>query len=234
MSLAKLTLTGMWQYFKSLDDNKDLFDNLTLPDGIDKDTLMENILLNGGEFETLYGDPWFMRDAIGTWSRKWQRTFEKWMAALSIEYNPLENYDRMENWSDQLNRGASSSSRRDSGNTRTFNNTDKETIDTDVTSENTVSAFDSSTYQPSDKNTTNNDGTDTFEHTGTIQDAFGEGASASEKENSKNEHDGRIHGNVGVTQSQKMLADELEVQRFNIIEQITDLFVTELCIMVYE
>lgn len=234
MSLAKLTMIGMEGYFQSLNDDKSLFDNLSVPEGIDKDTLEENILLQGGELETLYADPWFTRDAIGTWSRKWQRTFEKWLAALNTDYNPLENYDRIENWSDQLNRGASSSSRRDSGNTRTYDNTDEETLNTNVTSENTVSAFDSSTYQPADKNSTDNTGTDTYTHTGTVTDEYGEGASASEKENSKNEHDGRIHGNIGTMTSQKMLTDELEVQRFNLIEQITDLFVQEFCILVYE
>lgn len=248
--MAKLTLTGMWQYFKSLEENKDLFDNLTLPDGIDKDTLMENILLQGGEFETMYGDPWFMRDAIGTWSRKWQRTFEKWIAALAVEYNPLENYDRLEAWTDTMGRGSKTHSRRDSGNTRTFDNTDTETLDTtnartldtNNTTENTVSAFDSSTYQPADKSTTDNTGTDTvantgtdtFVHSGTITDEYGEGASADETENKKDEHDGRVHGNIGTMTSQKMLADELDVQRFNLIEQITDLFVQEFCILVYE
>lgn len=272
----------MWQYFKSLEENKDLFDNLTLPDGIDKDTLMENILLQGGEFEVMYGDPWFMRDAIGTWSRKWQRTFEKWLAVLNVEYNPLENYDRIEAWTDTMGRGAKTHSRRDSGNTRTFDNTDAETIDTtnertldttnertlnttnertldlNDTTENKVSAFDSSDYQAADKSETDNTGTDTmvntgtdtmsntgtdtvantgtdtFVHSGTIKDEFGEGASADETENKKDEHDGRVHGNIGTMTSQKMLSDELEVQRFNLIEQITDLFVQEFCILVYE
>ena len=41
----------MWQYFKSLEENKDLFDNLTLPDGIDKDTLME--MWNTQEFKQI-------------------------------------------------------------------------------------------------------------------------------------------------------------------------------------
>ena len=148
MSLAKLTLIGMNSYFKSIDS--DLFDRLTLPEEISKDTLVANILLEGGEFETLYGDPYFLQQMIGVWSDKWLPTFEKWVNALSIEYAPLENYDRMENWDDTLNKGVESHARRDSGNTRTFNNQDKRTLntenkrtlDTDVTEEETVSAFD--------------------------------------------------------------------------------------------
>ena len=232
MSLSKITLIGMNQYFLNIEES--LFDKLSVPEGIDKDTLIDNILLNGGEFETIYGNPEFVRDAIGVWSSKWYRTFEKWVAVLDMEYNPLENYDRMEDWSDQMNRGATSGARRDSGNTRTFNNQDKRTIDTTAVSEDEVSAFDSSAYQPSAKNTVDNDGTDTVDYSGTIKDEYGEGTSGEEKENKKDTHTGRIHGNIGVMTSQKMLAEELEVQRFNLTDQITDLFLQEFCILVYE
>lgn len=232
MSLAKLTLIGMNSYFKSIES--DLFDRLTLPAGISKDTLINNILLEGGEFETLYGDPYFMQQMIGTWSDKWQRTFEKWIAALSIEYAPLENYDRLENWDDTLNKGVKSSARRDSGNTRTFNNQDKRTIDTTDVNTEEVSAFDSSTYQPSAKNTIDNDGTDTVDYSGTIKDEYGEGTSGQETENSKDIHSGRIHGNIGVTTSQQMLQAELDISKWNLYEHITDIFMQEFCIMVYE
>ena len=132
--------------------NQTLFDLMQLPYGIDEDTLCDYIMLQGGEFEVLYADPAFTRNAIGMWSKKCYNTFLKWAAAQAIEYNPLENYDRMEDWTDQLNRGASTSAHRDSGNTRTFNNQDKrtlntedkQTLDTTVTSEDQVSAFDSS------------------------------------------------------------------------------------------
>lgn len=264
MSLAKLTLIGMNKYFENIDS--DLFDRMTLPEGINKNTLVNNILLEGGEFETLYGDPYFMQQMIGTWSDKWARTFEKWVAALAIEYSPLENYDRMEDWDDTLKRGVRSSARRDSGNTRTFDNQDKRTLDTenkrtldtenkrtldtDTTVEETVSAFDSSTYQPSTKTDTSNDGTDTMNNTGTdtvnntgtdtvdysgtIKDEYGEGTSGQETENSKDTHSGRIHGNIGVTTSQQMLQSELDLAKWNLYEHITDLFMQEFCIMVYD
>lgn len=240
----------MQQYFLNQGENRTLFDLLNLPETLDKDTLVENIMLQGSDFETLYSDPEFMRAAIGSWSNKWQRTFIKWAAALEIEYEPLENYDRIEDWDDTLNSGKKSSARRDSGNTRTFNNQDKRTLDTenkrtldtDITEEQEVSAFDASTYQPSGKNTTSNDGTDTMNNTGTdtvdysgtIKDDYGEGTSGSETENSKNTHSGRIHGNIGVTTSQQMLQSELDLQKWNIYEHITDLFLEELTIMVYE
>lgn len=211
-----------------------LFDLLELPEGIDKELVVDNILLQGGEFEVLYADPEFMRNAIGMWGRKHYYTFDKWIKAQLIEYNPLENYDRMEDWSDTGNRGESSSARRDSGNTRTFDNQDKRTLDTDSNTENTVSAYDSSSYQPSDNSDTKNTGTDTVDYSGTIKDEFGEGSSGQTTENKKDVHTGRIHGNVGVTTSQKMLEEEYNIARFNIVEQITDIFLLEFTIPVYE
>ena len=58
-------------------------------EGIEKDNVVDNIILECGEFETLYSDPYFMRSAIGVWSKKHYRTFEKWIAALNLEYNPI-------------------------------------------------------------------------------------------------------------------------------------------------
>ena len=247
MSSAKITLLSFYEWLKW--EESDLFTELTLPEGIDKDILTNNILIRGGEFEVVFSDPHFMQKAIGNWGKKWYRTFEKWIDALNIEYNPLENYDRMEDYTDTTNRGLTSSGRKDSGNTRTFDNEDKETLDRtdelthDTTQENehTVSAYDSSTYQPADKNvtdmegteTTTHTGTDTFNHTGTITDEYGEGVSGSEKENTTAKHTGRLHGNIGVTTSQQMLEAELDVAKWNIYEHITDIFLEEFIIPIY-
>ena len=227
-----MTLIGFDSYMHMIDD--DLFANLSLPTGIDSDVLKNNILLQSGDFEVFYSDPFFLKEAIGVWSSKWYRTFEKWVDALAIEYAPLENYDRKEDWSDTLNRGVKTSGRRDNGNTRTFDNTDTNTPGTTVTEETQVSAFDASTYQPSQQVTTTPTGTgDVLAHSGTITDEFGEGTSGSETENSKTVRDGRIHGNIGVTSSQELLESELRIAEWNLYEHITDLFLSEFVIPIY-
>lgn len=48
-----------------------------------------------------------------------------------------------------------------------------------------------------------------------------------------NTHTGRIYGNIGVTTSQQMLQAELDLARFNLYQQIADIFVKELCIPIY-
>lgn len=224
MSIMKITLLGLEMALKP--EGKSVFDLLELPEGVDKDALTDNIALEAGDFEVLYADPYMFRAAVGVWSKKHLRTFEKWVAALNLEYNPLENYDRMEDYTDTSNKGEKTTA----GNTRTLNHEDKETINTGATDEHTVSAFDSGTYQPSDKNVIGNTGTDTFNHTGTIKDE----GSGSLIANGKDIHTGRIHGNIGVTTSQQMLQSELDIARFNLIQQITDLFLTEFTLMIYD
>lgn len=207
MSSAKLTLIGCNAFFENIGD--DLFKNLTLPEGLVKKTLTDNILLQGGEFEVLYSDPWALQNFISVWADREQATFQRWVDALAIEYAPLENYDRHENWTDTLD---------SDGTSRTTGTNDTSTSGTVTTD---VSAYDSSTYQPKDKvtssetidNDTTENNTSTLDNTGV--------------------HAGRIHGNIGVTTSQQMLEAELDLGYWNIYSRITDMFLKEFCIMIY-
>lgn len=207
MASSKMTLIGMNIFMLNMND--DLFKNLSLPEELDKSTLTNNILLGGGDFEVMYSDPTAMQSLIGIWSNKMQPTFTRWVEALKIEYAPLENYDRMEHWTDEASGTGSSES---SGSVDTT---------TGDTSELQKSAYDQSTYSPYEK--TINDGTvgtTTSDTTGTTM-------------SNDSEHDGRIHGNIGVTTSQQMLQQELDLGYWNIYDKITQLFLQEFVIPVY-
>ena len=78
-----------------------LFKDAVFPDGIDKDLVIDTIILNAGEFEPLYKDAEFMQKATEIWAKKWYHAFSRWYLALSEEYNPLHNYDRHEDWTDE-------------------------------------------------------------------------------------------------------------------------------------
>lgn len=200
---AKITLIGMYKWMKLNDD--DLFAGLTVPEGISKETLVNTILSKGGEFETLYADADFMKDIIGLWSNKWQRTMTRWMNALSIEYNPLENYDRKEDWADNKLENAVAS---DSSN---------QTGSGEVTGK--KSAYDSADWENHDKTDSSTSGS-----SNATTNTLAQGSSA---------HSGRMHGNIGVTTSQQMLQSELDVARFNLYNELADLFLMELCIYTY-
>lgn len=98
MAIAKMTLWGMQQYLEKA--NLDLWVKSSFPEGIDPNTAKEAILLRAGEFPIIYTNPYFMVDAIGSWCRKQQHTFERWLKTFSTDYNPLDNYDGTEEWSE--------------------------------------------------------------------------------------------------------------------------------------
>ena len=93
--MAKWTLLGMYNY-----DNT-IFNEMILPAGIDGDLLKQSLLIEKGEFEVLFPDPNFMKNAIKVWSAKWFRTFSEWLKGTQAEWNPIYNYDRYEEgWDD--------------------------------------------------------------------------------------------------------------------------------------
>lgn len=199
MSLATMSLIGLYNY-----DNT-IFNNLQLPAGIDRDVLIYNILLRSGAFEVLYPDPDFLRDAIGVWSRKWQRTFTKWQEALEIKYDPLYNYDRHEEWTT------------DESGTNKTEAEDESSVDGTVT--NKVSAFNSSTFENDSQG---------------ITDSGSSSSSTVDGQHTRNEiRKGRAYGNIGVTTSQQMLQSELDIAAWNLYEHIADLFCAEFVIPVY-
>lgn len=185
-----------------------MFDDVRLPSGIDKRTLVDDIILKCGEFEVLYSEPAFLKGAIKHFFDKNYRTFDKWIKALNIEYSPLENYDRREEWTDETDESQTSS-------TNSTNN-----IVGSGVSENLVSAYDSSAYSPHDKTSDSN----TQDSKSTTGNTF--------KGDRDSKHTGRTHGNIGVTTSQQMLQAELDIARWNVYDHISDLFVAEFCLMI--
>lgn len=232
MSIAKITLTGQEIWLQK--NNQSVFDLLSLPEGIEKDNVVDNIILECGEFETLYSDPYFMRSAIGTWSNKHYRTFEKWIAALNLEYNPLENYDRQEDWTDTGDENTKSKFTDDTTTETDSSTTSEGSSNQNGNTEDLVSAFDSSDYQESEKHVIDTDEDHTDEVTSNTKLTNDSEQNTEGEKDTIDKHTGRIHGNIGVTTSQQMLQSELDIARFNIIQEITNLFMTELCICVYE
>ena len=126
MAQAKITLIGIENF---LNPDRSVFDNMVIPEGIDKETLIGSILLRCQEFELLYSDPDFLIDAVNIWSRKNYWTFEKWVKLINEKYDPLYNKDYFEEWTDthegdysKQGNGSSSGSTNDSSDyTRTDN-----------------------------------------------------------------------------------------------------------------
>lgn len=213
---ATLSIWGLNQY----DDH--IFDNMSVPTGIDADSVKENILLECAELELLYPDWDFMQYAIELWSTTELPTWERIAKLAALEYNPIENYDRMENATE------SESRRRDA--TKNDAITNKSTGNTVNTSESLtrVAGFNSSALGVKDKTTDGN--SSSANNSGESNQTTTEG----ETDNTGRVHSSRIHGNIGVTTPAQMITAEKELAPdLNVVNYIVESFKRRFCLLVY-
>lgn len=207
-----------------------IFDNLVLPEDINTDDVkqmvIDDILFRYGDTPLFCPEPTVMKYYIGVWSTRMLPLWERFYNVLIAEYNPIENYNRIEyRTEDTYN---------EIGNTRTLDTSN--VVDGEVnesgtdTTENSVSAENVSTFEADNKSVrtpdlkTENDVTTT--DSGTISDdGVVDGLVTI---------DSTIHGNIGVMSSQNMVNQELDlIHRLDLIKYISDCFHTEFCLFVY-
>lgn len=206
-TIQRITLIGLFNSEESFD--RDLFRNLTLPEGYDKDTFVNALLLGHGEKCVLYTNPDFMANAIGIWSSKYSLELARIYEALTAEYNPIWNYDRNEEWEDHGGRKLTSQTNAGHKATDSPDFTLAQTVA--GTMEHEVSADNSSAYQPDYKDTTNAGTTKT---SGKTQDLAETSNSKTEDQTTDNsKHSGHLWGNIGVTTSASMVSEVVR-QRF--------------------
>ena len=151
---ATMSVRGLYAW----DDT--LFESMQVPAAFtedDKETLIDNILIETADFECVYTSPEFLAVAIDRWSRKELPTWERIYRVATMSYNPLENYNRTETATEttentQQHSGTNASAHTGTD-TETHSGTDTET--------------NSGTDQVASNSTTALDGTDTETHSGT-------------------------------------------------------------------
>ena len=224
MANPRLTLIGLYNY------DEGLFDSLVLPEEIDKNIFINNLLLRYGELGVLYTNLDFMKFAIGNWGQKYFNSFVRINKALTEEYNPIHNFDRFEDTTD------SDSTERNSTDNKNSTIKDTNTLvgsnEVDENSESKVSAYNSESYQPDNSNTTNT--LQSNRSTSTSERGQSDSASNSEEENHTSTHTGHLYGNIGVTKSQDMVLDEINLRsNNNIYDIMSEIFKAEFLILVY-
>lgn len=234
--MALLTVMGLYNY-----DNT-IFDNLMLPDGVDKPTLVGNIILETAELECIYPTPVFLKTAIGLWSNVQFLTWDRVYSAMNLDYNPIENYDRQET---ETTTGTRAHSGKD---TTTRSGTVSETGSTtgstqgtaseSGTTTNKIAGFDSTTLVDHDSSTGSNTRQASDSSTGSSTrsgtDSSTQELTHGEQIADSGSRTSRIHGNIGVTTSQQMLQSELDLApNLNIYQYITADFRKRFCVEVY-
>lgn len=195
MSSSKITLLGFYNW------DSTLFDLLDLPTGVESGLLIDTILMRGGEYEVIYSNPGLLKDLIGSWSTRWKPVFTNWLRANTAlgESAPLENYDRIETWSDSASTSESSAG---SSSTST---SDSSSASESMSETANVSAYDSANLVPDSSGNkvagTHTNGTG-FTQQGNILNSNGTSYSI---------HGGRTHGNIGVTTTAQMYKEWYQV-----------------------
>ena len=224
--MSLLTVEGLYNY-----DNT-LFDGFNVPYGLVKQIAIDAILMRTRELDILYPDFTYMKNRITIWSNKYQINWKKLYDTTVLEYNPIENYDRMEDWTD--NDDETSTSARD--NTRNTTNTVKSTSTNEVM--NSVNVTDQNTafnagLTDHAKQITNGNTNENGNITNTETGKDTENENVNGGRTGRHTRTGRAHGNIGVTTSQQMIQSERDLVVFNLYDVIAESFIENFCLMVY-
>ena len=84
---AVVDLIGMYNYDNSV------LDLMQIPEVLDRQTLIDNLLMESAEMELLYNNVGFLKQAIGSWSRKNITVWNELYDTTQYEYNPIWNVD---------------------------------------------------------------------------------------------------------------------------------------------
>ena len=214
--MARITLWGFYQY------DKTLFDGIVLPNGIDKDNLIADIMRNSGDLYPYHQVLEYLKRNINFWFARRLFDFERMYEALRTDYSPIENYDRKENTTrDYENSGV------DKASTTLGSSTTSTNVGSND-NENKVSAYNESDYTNREKDTQNYNSTVTNTGRGTDTTQTEYGLKRKEVE------DIRIHGNIGVTTSQQMIESEISLRaKYDIYKIISKEFEREFLVQIY-
>ena len=236
---ANLDLLGLYQY------NPDLFDELVIPQELDKTVLTDNLLMESAEMEVLYPDGSFMQKAIGTWSRKMIGVWDELYKTTQYDYNPIWNKDgtveetitRDLATTEDVTTNVDREDKLQDKNTR--NTEDKETRNLSDTVTNSVYGFNSSTEAPADKSVAGGTGTDTYNHTGTDTVDHTGTQDIDTTVDRDTTDTGTIttsrteQGNIGLTSTQDLIQQQRDVVKLNLYDVIIKDFISRFCLAVY-
>ena len=92
---ATMSLLGLYNW------DSTILDGLTVPSGVDRDALINNLLRECAELEIIYPQPAALKFFINEWSKERLPVWKRLESTMHYEYDPISNYDRREEWIDE-------------------------------------------------------------------------------------------------------------------------------------
>lgn len=217
---SSLSLRGMYEYDNSI------FAGINLPDEVKYEDFVYLLLTETEDLEVLYPEPQFLKDAIRFWGRLMRPSWEAMAKALYADYKPLENYNRTEDWTDNGTRTDNLTETNNGGTTGsgTVGGTNGSTTTISKKGYNSGSwvAGEKEEVSGSVSNTTSDSTTsnNTRTNTGTVGNVV--------------TRHGNVHGNIGVTSSQQMIEQEVQLRiSHQLANIIINQFKLKFCLLVY-
>lgn len=191
--------------------DNDLFDDITLPAGIDHDTVVNTILSESALNTPMYPEHDLFKMMIQNFFRKYYNNFDRYNRAMNEEYTPNENYRKTDE--KKINDTVNKHELLDG---HQINILDDHDIREDF-----KMAFDANDWKRTDRvddKVYNNDDYKQWNNTDT-----------------KTNRDGTVntvsHGLTGVYSSQKLVEEEVKLRsKYNVYNYISDLFYDEFMI----
>lgn len=167
---------GNKQYFSVLGfynyDNT-LFSNMEVPEDVDLQLAIDNILMDNAELSLIYNDFDLMKYIIGVWSRSELDIWDRLNKAFNEEYNPIWNVDENTTETRNISRSGNESSSNSGKSNTTETNTNessessgqKEVIDKSITgsvTENETTETSETITDASSRNVNNTTGSTTI------------------------------------------------------------------------
>lgn len=224
---ARMSLWGIYQY------DSTVLDGLAVPTGMDGDNVKQNLLLETAGLSILYPDSDFLKAAITVWSAERQDVWGKMYATTVAQYNPMENYDRIEETEEQT----SGVSVKENAHSLDSSSTDESaTVSTRSGSNESVTgntSYNSNDFADTAKVVSS--GHDNASNTGRTSGSTSENGNdrGNESRNDNRIVRSRIHGNIGVRSGQELIMQSREIDVFCMTQFIINDFIQRFCVMVY-
>ena len=226
-----LSILGLYNWDASV------FEGFRTPENVDRQTAIDNILMECAELEIIYPSFEMMKFAIKNWTDKEYTVWEELQKTKEYVYNPIWNKDGNVTETETRNL-----TKRDAGSgSKTTTEDLLTTIDTtgensgEGDSENSIMGYNSTNYEKKDKNESSSSAEyeDHVTNTGDNTITHADSHDYTETDTGTITHTRTETGNIGVTTTQQMIKEQREVVQFNIYDFILESFKKRFCLMVY-
>lgn len=212
---ATLSILGLYNY------DPTLFDDMPIPDGVDRETLVPLLLDETADLEVVTPNPGLFKTLLTRWASTrlpvWQRLYD----TTQYEYNAIDNYDRIEEWTEEIQHNGN-----EKANEKATGAADA-TNSSNGTTQHDVFGFNEETAAHESRDTSN---ASASSH---ASNEYARDTNRDSDDHTTHTHKAHMRGNIGTTTTQAMIEAQRDVVQFDIYAYIIDDIKRRFCLLVY-